>query len=152
MKNIKTKFVAFLFVSFAVVSCSDSDSSDLDTTKPTIAIESPTDHQEVEPGSQLNIKALLQDEIALASYKVEIHSAGDGHQHRTVTLDNKVPFTYENVFEIEGNPKVHQVDYLIEIPENAKEDHYHVGIFCIDAAGNQSQQFVEIFIGEEHNH
>ena len=61
MKNIKTQFAAFLFVSFAVVSCSSDSSSDLDTTKPTIAIERPTDHQEVEPGSQLNIKALLQD-------------------------------------------------------------------------------------------
>ena len=152
MKNIKTKFVAFLFVSFAVVSCSSDSSSDLDTTKPTIAIESPTDHQEVEPGSQLQIKALLQDDTALASYKVEIHSAGDGHQHRNVSLDNKVPFTYENVFEIEGNPKSHQIDYSISVPENAKEDHYHVGIFCIDAAGNQSQQFVEIFIGHEDNH
>ncbi|RRJ87710.1 DUF4625 domain-containing protein [Paenimyroides tangerinum] len=152
MKNIKTQLFSLLFVSIAFVSCSDSDSSDLDTQKPTISIQSPTDHQEVEPGSELNIQALFQDETALASYKVEIHAAGDGHEHRTIALDNKVPFTYENVFQIESNPKSYQVDYSISIPENAKEDHYHVGIFCIDAAGNQSQQFVEIFIGHEHNH
>jgi len=152
MKNIKTQLFSFLFVSIAFVSCSDSDSSDLDTQKPAISIQSPTDHQEVEPGTQLNIKALLQDETALASYKVEIHAAGDGHQHRNIVLDNSTPFTYENVFQIEGNPKSYQVDYSISIPENAKEDHYHVGIFCIDAAGNQSQQFVEIFIGHEDIH
>lgn len=152
MKNIKTQLFSLLFVSIAFISCSDSDSSELDTTKPSILIESPTDHQEVEPGSQLHIKALLQDETALASYKVEIHSAGDGHQHRTIMLDNAIAFAYENVFQIEGNPKSHQIDYFISIPENAKEDHYHVGIFCIDAAGNQSQQFVEIFIGHEDNH
>ena len=152
MKNIKTQLFSLLFVSIAFVSCSDSDSSDLDTQKPTISIQSPTDHQEVEPGSELNIQALLQDETALASYKVEIHAAGDGHEHRTIALDNKVPFTYENVFQIESNPKSYQVDYSISIPENAKEDHYHVGIFCIDAAGNQSQQFVEIFIGHEDIH
>lgn len=152
MKNIKTQLFSLLFLSIAFVSCSDSDSSELDTTKPTIAIQSPNDHQEVEPGSQLHIRALLQDETALASYKVEIHSAGDGHQHKTVALDNKVPFTYENVFQIEGNPKSHQVDYFISIPENSKEDHYHLGVFCIDVAGNQSRQFIEIFIGREHNH
>ena len=152
MKNIKTKLFSFLFVSIAFVSCSDSDSTDLDTQKPTISIQSPTDHQEVEPGTELNIQALLQDETALASYKVEIHAAGDGHEHRTIALDNKVPFTYENIFQIEENPKSYQVDYSISIPENAKEDHYHVGIFCIDAAGNQSQQFVEIFIGHEDIH
>ena len=152
MKNIKTQLFSLLFVSIAFVSCSDSDSSDLDTQKPTISIQSPMDHQEVEPGTELNIQALLQDETALASYKVEIHAAGDGHEHRTIALDNKVPFTYENVFQIESNPKSYQVDYSISIPENAKEDHYHVGIFCIDAAGNQSQQFVEIFIGHEDIH
>ena len=151
MKNLKNQFASLLIVAVAFASCSDDDAT-LDTQKPTISIEKPTVHQEVEPGSQLQLRALLQDETALASYKVEIHSAGDGHEHKPAQLKAGADFHYDQTFQIPGNVKTHQVDYVIDIPLDAAQDHYHLGIFCIDAAGNQTQQFIEIFIGEEHVH
>ena len=151
MKNLKYQVVSLVLVAVAFVSCSDDDST-LDTQKPTITVQSPTTNQEVEPGTQLNIKAMLQDETALASYKIEIHSAEDGHEHKAFGAKEAEDFHYEETFQVAGNSKNYQVDYNINVPVGVAEEHYHVGIFCIDAAGNQSQQFVEIFIGEEHTH
>ena len=143
-------------LSFAIISligissCSDDDTV-VDTTKPTIEIITPTDHQEVDLGSVLNFKANLTDNLGLASYKIEIHSADDGHEHKGNTTFS-TDFTYQSVGEIPGNAKNYMVVKEISVPADATQEHYHVGITVLDVNGNQNQQFVEIFIGEEHEH
>ncbi|WP_448606427.1 DUF4625 domain-containing protein [Paenimyroides ceti] len=151
MKNFKYAFVLFLS-GLTFVSCSDDDSNSLDTEKPTVQIVSPTVDQEIEPGTSISLKALLSDNEALASYKLEVHSAEDGHQHKVSTAVNAVEFHYEQSFTIENGSKTFEVNQQIPVPADAKEGHYHVGVFCIDKAGNQNQQFIEIYIGEEHDH
>lgn len=150
MKKIAILSIAAL----SFIACNNDDNSSLDQEKPTVEIITPTDHQEYEPGDNINIQALLTDNESLASYKIEIHSAGDGHTHShsvsSADDHDQVEFHYEADYEINGT--TYEVNQTIPIPENAEEEHYHVGIFVLDSSGNQNQQFIEIFIGHEHDH
>ena len=143
-------------LSFAIISligissCSDDDAV-VDTTKPTIEIISPTDHQEVEPGSVFTVKANLTDNVGLASYKIEIHSAEDGHEHKSKQLIAE-DFADSIDVEIANKPTTYTLEHAITIPADVAEEHYHVGITVLDVNGNQNQQFVEIFIGHDHSH
>ena len=143
-------------LSFAIISligissCSDDDAV-VDTTKPTIEIITPTDHQEVEPGSVFTVKANLTDNVGLASYKIEIHSAEDGHEHKAKQLLAE-DFEYSFVGDIANRPTAYTLEHAITIPADVAEEHYHVGITVLDVNGNQNQQFVEIFIGHDHSH
>lgn len=144
MKNILKLSLAVLSL-ISIVSCSDDE---MDTQKPTVQILTPTNHQEIEPGAVINLKAVLTDNEGLASYKIEIHSGEDGHEHKAKSQD----FSYSVVKQVTGNAKTFDVIETIKVPEDAKEEHYHLGITVLDVNGNQNQQFVEIFIGHEHEH
>lgn len=149
MKKIAS--LSFAIISLLVVSSCSDDDAVVDTTKPTIEILSPTDHQEVEPGSVFTVKANLADNVGLASYKIEIHSAEDGHEHKAKQLFAE-DFEYSFVGEITNKPATFSVNHPITIPADVAEEHYHVGITVLDVNGNQNQQFVEIFIGHDHSH
>lgn len=148
------KIVILSFAALSFIACNSDDDNSLDQEKPMVNIILPTDHQEYEPGDSINIQALLTDNESLASYKIEIHSAADGHTHThsvsSLDDDGHVEFHYEADYEISGTS--YEVNQTIPIPENAEETHYHVGIFVLDDAGNQNEQFIEIFIGHEHDH
>src|SRR5690606_8542497 len=101
--------------------------------------------------SVLNFKADLKDNIGLASYKVEVHSAEDGHQHKAKQLEAE-EFHYDFSAEVSSKSPEFTVEKSINVPEDVKEGHYHVGITVLDVNGNQNQQFVEIFIVHDHEH
>ena len=63
---------------FGLVSC---ESESLDNEKPVVKIVSPMDDELVKPGSGIHFEVELSDNVALASYKVNIHGAFDGHGH-----------------------------------------------------------------------
>lgn len=147
----KLASLSFAIISLIVVSSCSNDDAVVDTTKPTIEIISPTDHQEVEPGSVFTVKANLTDNVGLASYKIEIHSAEDGHEHKSKQLLAE-DFEYSFVGEIANKPTAYTLDHAITIPADVAEEHYHVGITVLDVNGNQNQQFVEIYIGHDHSH
>ncbi|HLW62923.1 MAG TPA: DUF4625 domain-containing protein [Flavobacterium sp.] len=134
--------------SLFIVSCSDDDNT-VDTTKPTIEIVSPTDHQEVEPGSSFFFKANLSDDSGLASYKIEVHYAEDGHEHKKTFAEE---FVFNVSVEVPGQVKTFSAEETIDVPETAKEGHYHIGITVLDTFGNQNQQFTEIYIGHDSDH
>lgn len=147
----KLASLSFAIISLiGVSSCSDDDTV-IDTTKPTIEIITPTDHQEVHPGSVFTVKANLADNVGLASYKIEIHSAEDGHEHKAKQL-LATDFEYSFVGEVPNKATTYTLEHAITIPADAAEEHYHVGITVLDVNGNQNQQFVEIFIGHDHEH
>lgn len=150
MKKIAS--LSFALIGLLIISsCSDDDNMVADTTKPTIQIITPTDDQEIEPGSVLNFKADLKDNIGLASYKIEVHSAEDGHQHKATQLEAE-EFHYDFSAEVPSKSPEFTVEKSINVPEDVKEGHYHVGITVLDVNGNQNQQFIEVFIGDEHDH
>ena len=85
----------------------------------------------------------------MASYKIEVHYADDGHEHKKAFAEE---FVFDVTEEVPGQSKTFSAEETIDVPENAKEGHYHVGITVLDTFGNQNQQFTEVYIGHEHDH
>lgn len=142
------KAVFLLGIPFVFAACSSNQSDDdhvLDTEKPTVEIITPNENQQIPLGEMLHLKASLKDNVELASFKIEIHSAEDGHHHR----DEVQPFSYTK----QGN--IQSVETYIEqgitIPSDIQQGHYHIGVFAIDKAGNQNQVFKTIILGEDND-
>lgn len=141
--------LSFAFLGLVIISSCNSD--DIDTTKPIIEIISPTNDQTILPESYMKLEANLMDNSGLASYKIEIHPADDGHEHKASQLATE-DFEYTFVDEISTETVIFILKEDIMIPANITEGHYHVGITVIDKNGNQNQQFVEVFLGVTDNH
>lgn len=160
---MKTKLI-YLFsltATMFLTACSNDDDAVVDTVAPVIAINEPHDEDEFAPGGEIHFKALFTDNVALASYKIEIHEDFDSHTHgvtKQSSQDN--PWSYEQVFTIPAGQKSFTADHEIEIPmminnKPISEGAYHMGVFLTDAAGNESQVFLEIHIeegAEGHDH
>lgn len=150
MKNSILKYTFISIVSlFITTSCSDDDST-LDTTKPEINLISPKDDAHIHLGDVINIEAILKDNVELGSVKVDIHYAGDGHQHRNANVN----WEYSKEESIPSGQKEYAFMHKVQVPtEGITDGHYHLGLYLIDKAGNQSQTFIEIDVvdhGHEH--
>ena len=149
MKNSILKYTFFSIAALFISSCSDDDTT-LDTTKPEINLISPKDDAHFHLGDDVLIEAILKDETELSTVKVEIHSASDGHQHKTADVN----WEYDAEIAIPAGTKEYTLSHKVAIPaEGIKDGHYHLGLFLIDKAGNQTQTFIEIdVVDENHEH
>ncbi|WP_372474180.1 DUF4625 domain-containing protein [Capnocytophaga sp. ARDL2] len=142
------KFSVFVAMALTFVACKE-DEGTVDIVKPMIEWVTPVEDQEVVPGTNFEVKAAVADNVELASYKIEVHNADDGHQHRRALATPVFEYEYEGTL----SGILQEITHTVAVPAEVKEGHYHVGLFVLDKAGNQSQKFVEIFIGEEgHEH
>ncbi|WP_282629452.1 DUF4625 domain-containing protein [Empedobacter sedimenti] len=147
MKNSILKYTFITLSALFISSCS-SDDSTLDTTKPEINLISPKDDAHLHLGDDINIEAILKDNVELGAVKIDIHFAGDGHHHKTA--DVQWEFTKQEA--IPAGKKEHAFNYKVAIPkEGIVDGHYHLGIILIDKAGNQSEAYIEIDI-VDHAH
>lgn len=80
MKRRNNGIVLLFAAVAAFTSCAKEE---LDNEKPVIVLTSPAEEEAVRPGSAIHFEVTLSDNEALASYKVEVHSAFDGHGHST---------------------------------------------------------------------
>ena len=151
MKNYKIVTLIALVSIFFTACSSDDDNGGLDNQAPVITINEPTAEEAFSVGGEIHLDIDVEDDRALASYKIDIHNNFDGHDHgRPSSTTSVEPWSLSQTFEIEaGNTSFNIHDHL-EIPENIAEGEYHLGIFVVDAAGNQSEAFVEIIVGEAH--
>jgi hypothetical protein len=152
--NTITKFLIICLTaifSVAFASCKE----DGDTTKPVINLIEPEDGDVLKIGGELGVHfdAEFSDNEMLASYKVNIHPDFDGHTH---TKDaTTVDFEFERTWDISGKKNADVHHHEIKIPENATPGDYHLMVYCLDAAGNESHVTVDIELshdGEEHEH
>jgi hypothetical protein len=144
---------AIFFLAF--ISCKD----DGDTTKPVINPVEPQNGDTLHIGDThgVHFDVEFSDNESLASYKVDIHPNFDNHTHDAVTKGDSeatVDFTFEKAWPISGkNQDIHH--HLIKIPENATPGHYHLMIYCTDAAGNEAHVAINVVLsheeGEEHD-
>lgn len=157
---MKTRLVYLFSITATLLfaSCSEDDDSVIDTEAPEVMISEPVDEEEIAPGGEIHFDALFTDNVELASYKVEIHNAFDGHTHAEAKQeeDKDNPWSYNEVFEIEPGQTSFEAHHHIAVPaeingEHISEGHYHFGVFVTDAAGNESQAFLELHIEGEHN-
>ncbi|MBZ9730211.1 DUF4625 domain-containing protein [Salegentibacter sp. JZCK2] len=154
---MKTRLV-YLFsitASLLFASCSDDDTV-IDTESPEITIMEPHDDEEIAPGGELHFEALFTDNVELASYKIDVHSNFDGHDHASLKQSEGKTWSYSEVFQIEPGQTSFTAVQHIEVPETIdgmaiSEGVYDVGVFVTDAAGNEAQAFVEVHIEGEHD-
>lgn len=161
MKTRLNIFLPVFVAAFIFTSCSSDDDNVVDTQRPQISIAEPHNQDEFAPGDEVHIEATFTDNVELSSYKIEIHDDFDDHTHAFLKdSHDSNPWSYENTFTITAGQTsfeaVHHIDIPTEINGNPiSEGRYHLGIFLTDAAGNQTESFVEIHIeehAEEHNH
>ena len=96
MKKVLYSAVILLLGSFALMSC---ENESLDNEKPVITVIEPMEDEIVMPGSTVHFEVRFTDNVALGSYKVDIHSAFDGHTHSTavngaIRIDQTVSSDY----------------------------------------------------------
>jgi hypothetical protein len=116
-------------------------SDDKDTIKPTIQIISPINESAYEIGENINITFTLKDNEALKSYKIDIHE-NDGHSHEPRAT--ATPFSYQMVENISG--KTFTKTVVVTIPTDTELTEYHLGIFAIDASGNEKESYIGFHI------
>ena len=108
-------------------------------------------------GDTFDFEALFTDNEALKSYMVEIHFNGDGHEHNAIvkstTEDDHVEWEQSWSGDLTEAKEDRAVISGIEVPANAEPGEYHLGVYCFDTAGNESQVFIDIEVEEEgHEH
>lgn len=156
---MKTTLKLFLPVIAAalVTSCSSDDNTVVDTQSPTIAVGEPHNEEEVAPGEELHIEAVFTDNVALASYKIEIHEDFDDHTHAINKSEHENnPWSYDEVFQIPAGQSSFEAIHHLDVPTeingmSISEGAYHVGIYVTDTAGNEEQAFLEVHIEGGHS-
>lgn len=156
---MKTRLIYLFSLSTALflTSCSSDDDNVVDTQAPVIQINEPHDEEGISPGGEIHFDALFTDNVELASYKIEVHNAFDDHTHSVVKQEDHQdnPWSYSEVFTIEPGKTSYIAHLHIPVPElindePVSEGHYHFGVYVTDAAGNESQAFLELHIEEGH--
>jgi len=136
-----------LILSIVLFSCS-SDSTRPDNEKPSITIIKPSNEQRVMTGEELAIEIDFSDNVELASYKIEIHSSGDGHSHNRLNIqDEDIPWNYHTEGNLSGKNDI--IHSTIQVPIAAEHGVYHFGVYALDKAGNQNMQWVELEVEHE---
>ncbi|MCD7971938.1 MAG: DUF4625 domain-containing protein [Candidatus Azobacteroides sp.] len=139
-----SKSIAILItVSLFLLSCDSDDMSDPinnDTTKPTISLISPEEGAYIPIGDEegMHLEMELSDDVMLGSYKIDIHSNFDGHTHRSETITTTTDFSFQRVWELSGQKNAHIHHHDIVTPADVTAGNYHMVIYCVDAAGNES--------------
>ena len=166
---MKTKYSILLLLA-AVTAFSGCESDDIDTRKPQIVLSEPAEEEAYAPGSAIHFVVTLSDNVALASYKVNIHGAFDGHTHSAVQpsltrATDAEPHPFERTWmesefislgeePITGKQQVTLNHMLMLIPDSiegrpVKEGYYHLTVYCADSSGQESFIAREVEITHE---
>ena len=166
---MKTKYSILLLLA-AVTAFSGCESDDIDTRKPQIVLSEPAEEEAYAPGSAIHLVVTLTDNVALASYKVNIHGAFDGHTHSAVQpsltrATDAEPHPFERTWmesefislgeePITGKQQVTINHMLMLIPDSiegrpVKEGYYHLTVYCADSSGQESFIAREVEITHE---
>lgn len=166
-KLFLSSIVALAAVSF--VSC---EKDEVDNKAPVINLIAPENDEPINPGSEIHFEVNFSDNVALGTYKVNIHGAFDGHSHNhAVTKATGDSLAFEKTWleqefiaageePISGKRSTTVHHHKITIPTEVngkplRSGHYHFLVYCTDKAGIESFTAREIFISydaEEHNH
>ena len=152
---MKTKFFLYAAIfALAAAACSD----DKDTTGPEITLLQPENEAAFARGGELLIVFDLADPSGVNEYKIDIHYAGEGHEHAhsqslgiTPTHEEgeeEEPWEHLETYTDQNGKTSARVTKTLTVPGNAQEGEYHLGIQATDLAGNESQVYIDIDIEE----
>lgn len=139
MKKVTLFLIAVVITAF-IWSCSKDE--DKDTTKPVIELEEPADGDTLFIGYETHLEMELTDDVQLKSYKIDIHSNFDGHNHtKSIAADGA--WIYTKSWDVSGSKNAHVHHHEIEVPATVDgvpiaKGKYHFMVYCTDAAGNES--------------
>lgn len=145
---------------FVAISCSSNSSADVDEEKPTITINYdggfPQPCIELNRGETYEFKAKVSDNVALASYSLDIHHNFDHHTHddqgaqcNLAPVKEAVnPMTYMENFSIENGPISYEINIPVTIPDDIDTGDYHTLLSVTDQTGWQSRTSIDIKIIE----
>lgn len=140
-----------LSIAILFTACSSDDDNALDNEVPTITVNVPQQEQHFDLGEKIMLNIELEDNVALAAYRLNIHHNADGHTHGVVTMSED--WEYNENITLENSPQSFLVEDEINIPTGITQGNYHFGIIVLDSSGNQSEAYVDIVIGEhDHDH
>ncbi len=145
----KKVILAAMVVATTFVACDKENESD--TTKPVIVLESPAQGATLKAGdaSGIHLDMELSDDVALGSYKIDIHNADDDHSHASLSLKSTESFAFNKSWDdIAGQKNAHVHQHEIVIPADAKHGKYHMIVYCTDQARNESYVVREIYISD----
>lgn len=154
--------IQFLLITllFSSISCSTDGNNDIDEERPTITINYeggfPQPCIELVRGDTYEFRAQAADNMALASYSLDIHHNFDHHTHDDqegeCSLDSVKeaanPMLYLENFSIEDGPAEYEIVIPIAIPDDADTGDYHTQFSVTDETGWQSRTAVDIKIIE----
>ena len=96
----------------------------------------------------------FSDNVALASYKIDIHYNDGEYAHEHSKAENL--FSFQKTYtDIAGKKNAHVHQHDVVIPETAPEGKYHLMVYCTDEAGNETYIVRNIVLShdaEEHDH
>lgn len=159
MKNVQNYFLALLLVTL-ITACSSDNSDDKDLEKPTITINYsdgfPQACEVLTKGETYNFKALVTDNLELASYSIDIHNNFDHHTHDDQEGDCDLdaikeadnPFIFMQNYTLEAGLTSYEIDHNIAIPSDIDTGDYHCSFSITDATGWQSITSIDIKIVE----
>lgn len=136
-------------LTIAVAGCK-KDKEEIDTTYPTINVESasafPKQCSIVKRGEKFIFKADLSDNVELGSVSIDIHHNFDHHSHSTevasCNMDAKKtpinPLKLIRDFPLPAGQKNYQISQEIDVPANVDAGDYHFLIRLTDKSGWQT--------------
>lgn len=157
MKILQLTIVSILFLCLLSCSKNDGDETVKDLQKPTIKFINPTSCEELKRGQKVTIKAIVSDNVGLASYAIDFHNNFDHHTHDNqgskcaldpVKRPTKKTFKFLDNFLIQNKPKKYEISKEITIPADADDGDYHCHISVTDVTGWYIDTSVDVKIVE----
>ncbi|UNZ00043.1 DUF4625 domain-containing protein [Zhouia spongiae] len=152
------KLLLMLLSTISLLACSSSDDNEVDKDKPTISVNYaggfPRSCEILERGQTYTFKAQVADNVALASYSLDIHHNFDHHTHddqgaqcNLEAIKQAVnPMIFMKNYTIEGGGTSYEINIDLTIPEDIDTGDYHCQYSVTDQTGWQSRTSIDIKI------
>ncbi|TYQ00173.1 uncharacterized protein DUF4625 [Tenacibaculum adriaticum] len=152
--------ITIVFSGLFLWSCSSDDSDIKDETKPEITINYnegfPQSCTELVRGETYHFRAMVTDDMELASYSLDIHNNFDHHTHDDQGAQCELdpikqavnPMIYMENFSIENGLTSYEIDITVTIPNDVDAGDYHCAYSVTDKTGWQSRTSIDIKIIE----
>lgn len=159
MKRFKI-YINLMFLAVLFTACSSSDSDEKDLEKPTITVNYeggfPQGCQQLQRGQTYTFKAMVTDNLALASYSLDLHHNFDHHTHDDQLAACELspvrtaanPLIYMENFSIDGDLQSYEIAVQITIPNDVDTGDYHCAYSVTDVTGWQSRTSIDVKIVE----
>lgn len=153
--------IKLLYIAFPLllpISCSSSDDSTIDEEKPIISVNYaegfPQTCETLERGETYAFRARVTDNVALASYSLNIHHNFDHHTHDDQGAQCELgaikeavnPLLFIGNHTIENGQTSYEINISVTIPDDVDPGDYHCSYSVTDQTGWQSRTSVDIKI------